>query len=158
MGIEVETTLLKIKAYLDKQTEDLKKGNIDQLETILYTQAVTLNELFNRQLMLLSFADNSDDAQTYSKIALKAQNQCRNTLATLAEIKRPNRTIFVRQQNNVLNQQLNRTKIELFEKNPANELLEKENVERLDIRTEVPPVTINSSMEAMETINRGKDN
>ncbi|MGH8608246.1 MAG: hypothetical protein ACREX9_12750 [Gammaproteobacteria bacterium] len=37
--------------------------------------------------------------QTYMLLALKAQNQCRQTLAALAEIKNPRRTTFVGQQN-----------------------------------------------------------
>ncbi|MGH8646968.1 MAG: hypothetical protein ACREX4_21935 [Gammaproteobacteria bacterium] len=41
------------------------------------------------------------------QLALKAQNQCRQTLAALAEIKNPRRTTFIGQQNNATNQQVN---------------------------------------------------
>lgn len=43
--------------------------------------------------------------------ALKAQNQCRQTLAALAEIKNPRRTTLIGQQNNATNQQVNNAAI-----------------------------------------------
>lgn len=152
----VQSALPQIKNELDKQILDLKSNDLDQLETMLYSQAVTLNEIFNHHIRLLSLAKGADNIQTHSQIALKAQNQCRNTLATLVEIKRPNHTIFVRQQNNAFNQQINGSKNELSEKKPANGLLEVNN-ERLDIRTEITPVTVNSSMETVDAVNRCKN-
>ena len=157
-GIECfQQAMPQIRTDLDKQIQDLKSNDLGQIEALLYSQAVTLNEIFNTNIRLLSFSNKANDMQVYSQIAFKAQNQCRNTLAALAEIKLPNRTIFVRQQNNAFNQQINCAKNELPEKNPTNELLEADN-ERVDIRTEITPVTVNSSVEAMDKINGGENN
>jgi hypothetical protein len=45
--------------------------------------------------------------ETYLRLALKAQAQCRATLETLAEVKNPKPPTFVRQQNVAYQQQVN---------------------------------------------------
>ena len=45
--------------------------------------------------------------ETYMRLALKAQTQCRSTLETLAEVKYPKAATFVRQQNVAYQQQIN---------------------------------------------------
>jgi len=64
--------------------------------------------------------------ETYLRLALKAQGQCRATLETLAEIKNPQPTAFITQQNIGVNQQVNNDAMPLAHgkiKNQPNELL-----------------------------------
>jgi hypothetical protein len=78
--------------------------------------------------------------ETYLRLALKAQSQCRTTIEALAFIKNPQPTAFIRQQNVGYNQQVNdgaapavtalRAREEISK--PANELLEAQHGERLD--------------------------
>lgn len=87
---------------LDYQTSEVRKGNIGRLEDMLVTQAHTLNELFNnltKRAKSNMEAGYLDASETYLRVALKAQSQCRATVETLAEVKNPRQVAFVRQAN-----------------------------------------------------------
>lgn len=121
-----------------RQAEMIKAGNLMPAELMLFDQALSLQAIF------ASFADRAavnageylGAAETYLRLALKAQSQCRATLETLAAIKNPQPTAFIRQQNIANNQQVNngtaapaaspgaaaRTRVEDSDI-PANELL-----------------------------------
>ena len=91
--------------------------------------------------------------ETYLKLALKAQTQCRTTLQTLAEIKNPQPVSFVKQANISHGpQQINNgvsPRAENFQKQP-NELLEHTHGERLDTRTTSKAISVNTELEALE--------
>lgn len=75
---------------------------------MLYAQAVTLNSIFTE---LASRAHSNighfiDPVETYTRLALKAQSQCRATWETLAAMKNPP-VVFTRQMNVANNQQIN---------------------------------------------------
>lgn len=86
---------------LKKGVERAKGGDLSDLEAMLVAQAGALNSIFN------SFARaaraNMDEhviaTDTYMRIGLKAQSQCRATVETLAEIKHPRQVSFVHQAN-----------------------------------------------------------
>lgn len=92
-----------------RQAEMIKAGNLMPVEIMLFDQALSLQAIFT------SFADRAamnagqylPAAETYLRLALKAQAQCRATLETLADIKNPQPTAFIRQQNIAANQQVN---------------------------------------------------
>lgn len=92
-----------------RQAEIVKAGNLGAAEAMLFDQAISLQAIFT------SFADRAainageylPAAETYLRLALKAQAQCRATLETLADIKNPQPTAFIRQQNIAANQQVN---------------------------------------------------
>lgn len=106
--------------------------------------------------------------ETYLRMALKAQAQCRSTLETLAEVKYPKSATFVRQQNVAYQQQVNnggaagdsanntRTGAPAHGKslNQSNELLEAQHGERLDTRATGTTSGNDSHLEAMGAINR----
>lgn len=129
---------------------DIEAGDMGKPEAMLYTQAQAL------QAMFIGFARRAQ-AQEYQRnldcmvrLALKAQNQCRMTLETLAAIKNPP-VLFAKQANinNGGQQQVNNgTPVEPAgprpEAKPAasrarntrkTELLENRNGERLESRT-----------------------
>lgn len=78
--------------------DEVNKGDLKRCENMLLGQAYALQSIF----MNLSRRANSQEYlrgfETYLRIALKAQSQCRATLETLAAIKTPP-VIFAKQAN-----------------------------------------------------------
>jgi hypothetical protein len=105
-----------------------------------------------------------DATETYLRLALKAQGQCRATLETLAVIKNPQPVAFVRQANIAHGpQQVNNRSFQLEESSRAretgirqNKLLE-EHGERLDLKTAAAASETDSSLEAVGAVHRPKD-
>ncbi len=80
--------------------KDVHAGNLQSSETLLYSQAVALNAMFAELACrsALNLGSYPQAAESYMRLALKAQSQCRNTLETLANIKNPP-VVFARQAN-----------------------------------------------------------
>ncbi|WP_382155500.1 hypothetical protein [Hydrogenophaga sp. ANAO-22] len=80
--------------------KDVHAGNLQSSETLLYSQAVALNAMFAEMACrsALNMGSYPQAAESYMRLALKAQSQCRNTLETLANIKNPP-VVFARQAN-----------------------------------------------------------
>ena len=140
-------------------SEKINKGNISEIEEMLMTQAKTLDYLFYDSINKLVHLDMINQIEVFTTIALRAQAQCRKTLATLAEIKHPKRTTFIHKQNNAI--QVNHAVKSSPEENKisskvANELLEVKNEQRLDTRATASPITNDSAMETV-AIRRGED-
>ena len=138
-------------------SDRVNDGNIQEIEDMLMTQAKMLDHVFYDALEQLSSLRMINHIEVYSNLAFRAQSQCRKTLSTLAELKHPRRVMFVKQQNNTVNQQINNSlengnsgKI----KNVANELLKDINHEALDSRGAPTTIRANKEMEALE-ISRG---
>ncbi len=92
--------------------DTLHSGNLTAVEMMLFNQAQALQGIFTS--MARRAAMNAGEylgaTDTYLRLALKAQAQCRATLETLADIKNPQPTAFIRQQNIAANQQVNNGK------------------------------------------------
>lgn len=125
--------------------DTLRSGNLTAVEMMLFNQAQALQGIFTS--MARRAAMNAGEylgaTDTYLRLALKAQAQCRATLETLAEIKNPQPTAFIRQQNIAANQQVNNgaatnARAHAEESgNPTNELfgVTHEQRQRLDLGT-----------------------
>lgn len=151
-----------IKDELQKQNEALKNGDVECIESMLLDQAHTLQALMTHNIIKLSSAEYLNQVETYSRLALKAQNQCRQTLATLSELKNPRRATFVKQQNNAVNQQINQDGLKQTENqknsvDQTNKLLENIPDERLDFRASQTTSGVNQEMEAVGKIDRTQD-
>lgn len=101
-----------ITALMDKieaQTKAMQGGDMSEIESMLFAQALTLQATFTA--LSRKAAANSSQyigaTDTYMRLALKAQGQCRATLETLANIKNPRPVAFVKQANIAQNQQVN---------------------------------------------------
>ena len=92
---------------LHLQTEQLKKGDMTNVEEMLYCQAVTLQAVFAKTLQHAMSSDSMKHQTMVLTLAFKAQAQCRATLETLANIKNPRAATFVKQANIAQNQQVN---------------------------------------------------
>ena len=94
---------------LSVQVAKIKEGDLGRAESMLISQAHTLDALFaeliNRSRMNMGEYFNA--ACKYMQLAFKAQSQCRTTLEALAEIKNPRPVAFIRQQNVGENVQVN---------------------------------------------------
>ena len=81
----------------------LQDGKMDGIEEMLLLQAHTLQALATKHIMRMAQnAPSLEEEQFHVGVAMKAMNQCRQTLHTLGELKNPRRSTFVKQQNNAL--------------------------------------------------------
>ena len=78
-----------------------KGGDLSELEANLAAQAVTLDAMFTEltRRAAMNMGTHLGVTETYLRLAMKAQAQCRTTVETLAEIKNPRAVAFVRQAN-----------------------------------------------------------
>lgn len=90
---------------LIKETNKAAKGDMLSLEKMLAGQAYSMHYAFKYAMNKAITADYLGQFQAYSKTAMKAQNQCRQAILALAEIKNPKRTTFIK--NQATNQQVN---------------------------------------------------
>jgi len=86
---------------LSKQCDLASEGDLARGEALLMAQAHTLDALFNNlaRRAAANIGEYMNAADTYLRLALRAQAQCRATLETLAIIKNPQPVAFVRQGN-----------------------------------------------------------
>lgn len=79
-------------ALAEALSESAKKvigGNMDQVEEMLISQAHSLQSIFVNMAGRASKAEHFENLERFMRMAMKAQNQCRMTLETLATIKNP---------------------------------------------------------------------
>lgn len=124
-------------------TRDVRAGNLAAAESLLIQQSVVLNAVFTELATRsqLNLGNNLDLAERYMRLALKAQNQCRATVETLAAVKNPP-VVFAKQANFAQgHQQVNNgvtppTPTHAATSEPGTtELLEGNHGQRLDTRT-----------------------
>jgi hypothetical protein len=84
---------------LRQQCELASKGDLKRSEALLVAQAHTLDAIFNYLARKAIHAGYLNQYETYLRLGLKAQSQCRATLETLGAIKNPKPVAFVRQAN-----------------------------------------------------------
>jgi hypothetical protein len=108
---------------------------------MLTTQAHTLDAIFNNLATRAIKAEYMKNLDTYLKLALRAQSQCRATWEALGAIKNPPVMGYVRQANiahgpqQVNNGTCDDTPRTRENQNSQNKLMEKKDDERLDIGT-----------------------
>ena len=157
---------ISINSYMAALTDAAKEVNSNdfkQVEAMLMGQAMALNVMFGD---LTSRSGNYLNGsreylpvmETYFKMALKAQNQCRMTLETLGNIKNP--PVVYAKQANIANgpQQVNNGVLPRAHaeenQNQPNKLLEKSNEQRMDNGTQSTTGSGNPPMEAVAALNR----
>ena len=93
--------------YMNKVTNVVLEGNLTDLERMLTTQSLLLNNVFNDMLFCAGRNKNEHlkAMQVYMNLAMKAQAQCRCTVEAINEIKNP-KSITITKQANVAGQQV----------------------------------------------------
>jgi len=138
--LDLDACVRTLKATAKQVTD----GDNSDLEGMLSAQAMALNSVFTNLARRANDTNHMQQLETFMRLALKAQNQCRATIDTLAQIKHPRQTVFARQANianghqqvnNTLNQGTEQQPLSLKNSEIAqNKLLshEQEKGERLD--------------------------
>ena len=101
-----EQDIAALASSLSDGIIDLRSGNMKRAEAMLYAQAHALQAIFmnfSRRALKQEYQKN---LESFLRMGLKAQNQCRMTLETLAAIKNPP-VVFARQVNVAQQQQVN---------------------------------------------------
>ncbi len=125
-------------------------GDMTAVENMLLGQATALQIMFTNLSIRANCQDRLDQTECLTKLALKAQNQCRMTLETLSNVKHPP-VVYARQANITSGpQQVNNGMTHVGEKTvKQNELLEDDHVKRLDGGTQSEASPIDPQMEAV---------
>jgi hypothetical protein len=160
--LDLGTLVEELKA----QIEGVKDGDLSQVEAVLTVQAHTLDAIFNSlaQRASANMGAYLSAMETLLRLALKAQSQCRATLETLAAVKNPQPLAFVRQQNVVVNQQVNNGASPVEGVSRAREtdsapskLLEVKDGKRLDTGAACTPGRANKAMAPVGTLDGAED-
>jgi hypothetical protein len=129
---------------LDINVNAVHDGNLSAVEATLMSQAIALNVIFNSLARRSHLQDQVKHLDTFLRLALKAQNQSRMTLETLAAIKNPP-VVFARQANIANGPQQVNNAASLPSATPAaniqtaeTKLLEASHDQRLDTRAARP--------------------
>lgn len=93
-----ELDLAECVTALVTETQRVNSGELAGLEATLTAQVVTLNAMFTQLALQTSKMTVVDQIDRFTRLALKAQGQCRATVETLALMKSPP-TVFARQAN-----------------------------------------------------------
>lgn len=98
-GVYGDCDIAALIHALGEKVKNIQDGNMKPVEAMLYGQAQALQSIFTNMARRsgLNAGQHLDATETYMKLALKAQSQCRATLETLAIIKNPQP--YIRQAN-----------------------------------------------------------
>jgi len=152
-------------AALVEQTKTSKDGDLGRAGAMLTVQAHTLDAIFNNLAKCAINAEYMNNLDTFLKLALRAQSQCRSTWESLAMIKNPPVMGYVRQANIAHGpQQVNNASTAPEDasrtrenKNPQNKLMEKKDGERLDTRAKSKTGKADPEMATLGEIDRTED-
>ena len=166
-GVKIELT--DMVHQVSESAVDVRENHFGRTETMLVSQMIALDAMFNQLAIKAVNAEYMDGMATYTKLALKAQAQARCTAEALAMIKNPQP--YIRQANIAQgHQQVNNMYAstsshtnKIVKNNGAEEtevaqskLLEKQN-ERLDTRTPSKAVRNDQVVETVATQHGRKD-
>lgn len=111
--MKVNLELKEMVIALNVQVKQVQRGDLKNAESLLMSQAMTLNAIFTEMARraAINLGEHLNAAETYLRLGLKAQNQCRTTLETLTAIKRP--PILIAKQANISagHQQINNVQV-----------------------------------------------
>lgn len=158
-----ELSLNRLVDDLVRQCEQASKGDLSRAEALLTAQAHTLDSIFNNLARRAQRQDYLKQFETYIRLALKAQSQCRTTLEALVLLKNPTQVAFVRQANIAHGpQQVNnggpeaKSRAENPENQP-NKLLEDRYGQGLDSQTARAAGGVDPSLETVGTVHRAEN-
>ena len=152
--LEIGETLEAVMETVSK----VRKGNMAGPEAILVAQASALNSIFT-ELARRAGANMGEyigAMESYLRLALKAQAQCRATIETLADMKNP--PLVIARQANISNgpQQVNNGQPPrvVDSATSPNELLEHQVEPRMDLGAAATPGGSNPRLVAVEAVHR----
>lgn len=141
---------------LAQQCQQMNEGDLSRTESMLVSQAHTLDAIFNQlaRRAAMNMGEHLNAAEIYLRLALKAQSQSRATLETLAAIKHP--PVLIAKQANIAHghQQVNNSQTLRVargkNRNAQTELLEQsDGKQRLDPRAKSKAIRRNMRLETV---------
>ena len=154
-----EADLTQLADRLNHQTQLLRDGDLDPAESMLASQAFTLDALFHNLLLrsAMNVRNEFYVVEKLMKLALKAQSQCRTTLDSFASMKKPSAELF-KQTNIALGPQQVNNSISAEKGKPPNELLErKEHEQWLDRGAKEEAVRVDKDLETVGASDRAEN-
>lgn len=156
-----DTDLQSLVTELGNQIDRVKANDLSRAESLLITQAHTLDAIFNElaRRAAMNMGEYIKATDTYLRLALKAQSQCRATLETLATIKNP--PVIYAKQANISNgpQQVNNGMPAPAREEKTieqNELLEAQHEQRMDTGTAGAAIGTDKELETVGAIDRAE--
>jgi hypothetical protein len=151
-----EISLNDCIGLLNEEAERVSSGHLGDMEATLVSQVRTLDTIFTVLAVRAAKSENVDLSERYLRLALKAQGQVRTTVEALKEMKCPRSALFIGQQYNAEQQQVNNSLGTVDGTIPKykNELLEAHDGKWLDSRTAATSSRANSPLATVGTINR----
>lgn len=150
-----------VVTHLRLQASVVQGGDMAGTEAMLMNQATALQSLFARLIERGMDQTIMPNMEGFLKLGLRAQNQCRATLETLAAIKNPP-VVFAKQANITNGPQQVNNGIEApraqENKIEQTKLLEAIPNERLDFGEKATASETNQAMATVGTVHRAKDN
>jgi hypothetical protein len=148
-----------LMAALREQASAVVAGDMSRAEVMLANQATALESLFSKLTLRALEQEHMPNLEGFMRLALRAQNQCRATLETLALLKNPHQVVVTRQANiSAGPQQVNNLPAQAANRLPRNELLmEAPHGQRLDPGTQGAAGAIDSELAAVGAVNRTLD-
>jgi ketosteroid isomerase-like protein len=157
-----------------QQTDKAAAGDLDAAKRMLMAQAMTLDSVFTdmmrRAASLVTnkpdggWSISKDSFETVTRVAFKAQGQCRATLQTLGELVNPRSVAFIKQANLANGpQQVNNGAqapsgpLAGEPESTANKLLEAHPSERLDFGAPATAGGANQDLAALGAVHGTKD-
>ena len=142
-----------IMAELQTKSAAVNSGDLRHVESMLVNQAIALQHIFLRMTTRGIHQTKMEHIDGFMRLALKAQNQSRATLETLASMRTPP-VVYAKQANiNHGNQQVNNgvsiTPSSDEKINPHNELLKEADYERMDTGAATTAIVKDSAMETV---------
>ena len=155
------STIVEAIAVLNKQSAAVQKGDLSRAESMLMAQATALQSIFARLVEKGMSGLTLPTFEINMRMALRAQNQCRATLETLASIKNPP-VVFAKQANvttgpQQVNNGMARTQAREIEIEQTQLLKEDHHGQRLDTGTPGKAVSADTAMATVGEIDRPKN-
>ena len=105
-GLDQHLDIPRLMAVLKAESERLSEGKSEDVGPILANQALALQSLFSRLTERALSQSHMSNIETFMRLALRAQSQCRATLETLSSLNKAP-TVFAQQANVATDQQIN---------------------------------------------------
>ena len=156
-----ELSLTDLIAALVDQSSAANKSQDKKAEAMLAAQAHTLDSIFNWLARTALKSELLGEFETYLKLSLRAQSQCRATLEAVSAIRNPQMAGYVRQANiSQGHQQVNNCPQASGSQKSPNKLMEgaeHESDKWMDRGTPTPAKSTDSHMEAVAERDRTAD-
>jgi hypothetical protein len=149
-----------------RAANSVQKGDLSGLEATLAAQVIALDSIFNEMARraALNMGGYLNATETYLRLGLKAQTQCRATIQTLFEMKNPQPVAFVKQANIAHGPQQVNNGVPTADavragnsSKQSNELLGLNHEQRLDAGTASASGGTHPQLETVGTVHRPED-